>query len=277
MTARQVYESALIELNKLSAPSLLLEEYNYFLNKAVINYINFRYNVYDMNQQTTDDIRVLKSTAILTPTLLTAGTGISPLQSATYTATLPRDYFHILNCLVEYELQSTFKCYDNKDLVHFPARRLTADMFSNIFNNAYLKPTYKRPYYYIHNAVNVNPDPNPTSPNVPEPEAGSRYGNTSDVNIEIRYGKDTSVFELQKIYIDYIKVPQYIRLTQVQIDTDLDTSQNLEFPDYVCQEIIKELVKLLMENASDPRLQTNIPVNQVIAPPQPVLPPTSKA
>lgn len=277
MTARQVYESALIELNKLSAPSLLLEEYNYFLNKAVINYINFRYNVYDINQQTTDDIRVLKSTAILTPTLLTAGTGISTLQSATYNAALPRDYFHILNCLVEYELQSTFKCYDNEDLIHFPARRLTADMFSTIFNNAYLKPTYKRPYFYVHNSVNVVPDPNPTSPNVPEQAVGSRYGNTSDVNIEIRYGKDTSVFELKKVYIDYIKVPQYIRLTQSQIDTDIDTSQNLEFPDYVCQEIIKELVKLLMENASDPRLQTNIPVNQVIAPPQPIPPPQSKA
>lgn len=275
MTARQIYESALIELNKLSAPSLLLEEYNYFINKAIVNYINLRYNVYDLSQQTTDDIRVLKSTAILTPTPITSG--IISLQAATYTAALPRDYFHILNCLVEYEAQSRFKCYDANELVHFPAKRLTADMFSNIINNAYLRPTYKRPYYYIHNAVNITPDPNPTTPNLPEKEEGSRYGNTSDVNIEIRYGKDTSLFELQKVYIDYIKVPQYVRLTQAQIDTDLDTSQTIEFPDYVCQEIIKELVKLLMENASDPRLQTNIPVNQVIAPPQPTPPPQSKA
>ena len=35
----------------------------------------------------------------------------------------------------------------------------------------------------------------------------------------------------------------------------------------MCQEIINELVKLLMENASDPRLQSNIPVNQTIANP----------
>ena len=41
----------------------------------------------------------------------------------------------------------------------------------------------------------------------------------------------------------------------------------LEFPDYVCQEITNELIKLLMENGSDPRLQTNIPVNQSIANP----------
>ena len=35
----------------------------------------------------------------------------------------------------------------------------------------------------------------------------------------------------------------------------------MEFPDYVCIEIINGLVKLVMENASDPRLQTNLAIN----------------
>jgi len=30
-----------------------------------------------------------------------------------------------------------------------------------------------------------------------------------------------------------------------------DTSQIMEFPDYVCQEIINELVHILMENSTD--------------------------
>ena len=60
---------------------------------------------------------------------------------------------------------------------------------------------------------------------------------------------------------------QKIRLTQSQIDTEADTSQVLEFPDYVCFEIVNEFVKLLLENASDPRLQTNFAVNQTIANP----------
>lgn len=64
-----------------------------------------------------------------------------------------------------------------------------------------------------------------------------------------------------------MKTPQFIRLTQDQVDRVVDTSQVLEFPDYVCQEIVNELVKLLMENASDPRIQTNIPINQTIATP----------
>ena len=53
-----------------------------------------------------------------------------------------------------------------------------------------------------------------------------------------------------------------------QIDEVEDLSQVLEFPDYVCQEVVNELIKLLMENASDPRIQTHSPVNQTIAQPQ---------
>jgi len=41
----------------------------------------------------------------------------------------------------------------------------------------------------------------------------------------------------------------------------------MEFPDYVCQEIINELVHLVMENGRDDRLNTNIPVTQTIANP----------
>lgn len=72
--------------------------------------------------------------------------------------------------------------------------------------------------------------------------------------MEIRYGKDDSVFEPVLVRVDYLKTPQYIRLTQEQLDSTIDTSQVLEFPDYVCQEILNGLVKLIMENASDPRL-----------------------
>jgi len=72
--------------------------------------------------------------------------------------------------------------------------------------------------------------------------------------MEIRYGNDSTVFEPLMVRVDYLKTPQYIRLTQEQLDRTEDTSQIIEFPDYVCQEIINVLVKLIMENASDPRL-----------------------
>ena len=44
-----------------------------------------------------------------------------------------------------------------------------------------------------------------------------------------------------------------------------DNTPNLEFPDYVCFEIVNIFTKLLMENAGDPRLQTNPAVNNTIS------------
>ena len=350
MTARQLYEGVLIELNKENAPNLLLEDFNYFANKAINNYVNKRYNIYDINQQTTDDLRVLKATAILKPKQILDYAGLTMAgdnKMATYEVIMPSDYLHILNCICIYKVNKTYKCYNAGDKWRAPATRLTADMYSQVLDNFWNKPTYKRPYYYIHN-VNTNVDSTnststrtlavvPTDPytetekakgdtniaasagdgtdglvnnnaNTPIPSTGTpqnvalgkdgnnnnianstglpktiklngsnfsnvergaaiRYGNVSQVRLEIRYGTDTSVFELSDVYVDYIKAPQNIRLTQLEIDKTEDISQMLEYPDYVCQEIINELVHLVMENISDQRLQTHPVVSQSIANP----------
>ena len=329
MTIRELYEYALIEMNKVEAPSLLLEDYNYFINKAVQQYINKTYNRYDINQQSTDDLRVLKATVQLKLKKEVIGKEAKK-NKFVYVATLPSDYVHILNCIVEFKVNKTFKCYDAGDHVSFAAKRLTADMAAGILHNVYMKPDYKRPYFYINNvnlltaqSTGLGPDYGDLSPNSPEPlnEADTsakknttskpeipnesdyethelyeaalhtwsdayaiwlqqannsadsvkpedvRYGNVSDVRIEIRYGDDDSVFIPDYLFIDYIKAPMFIRLTYEEVTSTVDTTRMLEFPDYVCFEIVNEFVKLLMENASDPRLQTNYTVNQTIANP----------
>ena len=325
MTARQVYEGVLVELNKVNAPSLLLEDFNYLFNKAIYQYINKKYNIYDINQQLTDDIRVLKATAILPVTSVSEAYGVqdgtvkskNSLFGATYDVILPTDYLHLLNCVCNFKVNKTFKCYDANSYVQFGATRLTSDLWSQIINNFYMRPSYKRPYYYIHNvnssttiptnpysannpglgtgtdSANVGYNPNVTlsgdpltptlgtnpslnlsrqltsaaSNDLVERKSAVRYGNASEVRLEIRAGKDSSLFTLEDVYVDYLKSPQHIRLTQEQLDYTEDFSQMMEFPDYVCQEIINELVKLVMENSGDPRLQSNIAVNQTIANP----------
>ena len=290
MTARELYEYALIELNKLEAPSLLLEDYNYFINKAVQQYINLVYAKLEIDQQSTDDIRVLKTSAILKPVKLSENPTYSHLANgmfkSSYYVDLPADYMHLLNCIVEYKVGvSNFKCYNKGDMVYFAARKLTPDMYTQVLNNAYMRPMYKRPYYYLTNIntannivtnpsmdtaiLDANKENNETpsalvdSNNVP----GDRLANPSIVRLELRYGNDDGVFVPNNIYVDYLKSPMYIRLTQEQINSTLDYSQVLEFPDYVCFEIANIFVRLLMENASDPRLQTNIPINNTIAAP----------
>ena len=293
MTAREMYEYALIECNKLEAPSLLLEDYNYFINKAVQQYINLIYNRYDMNQQSTDDLRVLKTSAVIPLSkggigeggIGEGGIGEDFTQSAlfgeSFVGELPKDYLHMLNCIVEYKVAKPFKCYEPTEKVQFAARRLTSDMFSGILNNAYMRPMYKRPYYYVNNwnqQIEL-PTNEAMDSQIPESAEGltedtstvdsikptqGRNANITKVLLEIRFGKDSALFTPERAYVDYLKGPQFIRLTQAQIDKTEDTSQVLEFPDYVCFEIVNIFTKLLMENSSDPRLQTNIPINQTI-------------
>ena len=332
----------LIECRKEGVASLLLEDYNYYINKAINNYINKRYNIYDVGQQQTDDIRVLKSTAILTPKqayqdrdytaqsyLSNAHNSIASLHGATYEVNLPKDYLHLLNCICVFKVNKTHKCYDGGSYVQFAAKRLTADSWSTVINDYYNRPTYKNPYYYIHN-VNTNEDV-PTNPVVLnadgsyksgtdmnnvykvtensqypignneeglqegnyklDPNSGSnfpravqlgnsdivisnvekatahRYGNASNVRLEVRYGRDNSIFELVEVWVDYIKAPQFIRLTAEQMDLVEDTSQILEFPDYVCQEIINELTLLVMARTGDPTLNAFSQIKETIANP----------
>lgn len=318
MTSKGLYEGVLIELNKENAPNVLLEDFNYYANKAINQFINKRYNIYDVNQQTTDDLRVLKASALLIPKKVDSYNSMSLANMATYEVILPSDYLHILNCICVYNVRKTYKCYNKGDTWRSAAKRLTADAYSQVLDNFWSKPTYKRPYYYIHN-VNVNSS-NPTNPYNSDTGAGTdvsgisvaslgdsdgngnsigkpsgglpktisiggneisnveraaevRYGNVSQVRMEIRYGTDDSVFSLEHnngdeggyVYIDYIKAPQHIRLTQEQLDYTEDRSQMLEFPDYVCQEIINELVHLIMEQIGDQRIQTHPVVSQSIA------------
>lgn len=100
-----------------------------------------------------------------------------------------------------------------------------------------------------------------------EKPIATRISNVQPVRLEIRYGRDDSVFQLAEVQIDYIKSPQFIRLTQEQIDLTEDTSQMMEFPDYVNQEIINELVHLVMMRSSDPTLQNHIKITSTVAQP----------
>lgn len=366
MTARQVFEATLIELSKIQAPALKLYEFNYLFNKAINQYINKVYNTYDINQQATDDLRVLKSTAYLKPHkygitssnetkpynnytsggsnpeyngkspsadtqyatassyLSSAHSQIQSLNGATYEVFMPIDYLHMLNCVCIYYVAKQKDCWDAGSYIQIPATRLTADSWSQIVTDIYNRPSPMRPYYYIHNQassitiptdpVTGNGTPSDTNPagytgtdmpiggykvtsdnesvatsngagsnfqrtfklkngevskdiSLVEKPTAVRVANPSNVRCEIRYGKDDSLFQLVEVQIDYVKSPQFIRLTQEQIDLTEDTSQIMEFPDYVNQEIINELVHLVMEHSNDPRLGNNIQMTNTIARP----------
>ena len=401
MTAKQVFEATAIELSTIQAPILKLYEFNYFFNQAIRQFVNKVYNVYDVNQQTTDDLRVLKATATLSPEIAesTGNKAIDYLRGATYFVHMPDDYLHLLNCICLFDVNKNKECWNSGDVMVVGATKLTADSWSSVVDDVYNRPTKKRPYYYVHNQndIDVADDGNVTARNsqlptnastdqlhtltwsdgetpakidytfakqvlaysktvdeitsnlssssaiaalgtkVPsedrgcqklrteviriktansqvtearlrdmlndfthvadiatggtsnfartfnfndadpsgenrnaaiEKPAGSRYANSSRVKVEIRCGRDRSnIFSLSAVQIDYVKAPQFIRLTQEQLDSDEDISQVMEFPDYVNQEIVNELVNLVMRKTNDPSLQTHMQMTQSIARP----------
>ena len=299
MTARQIFEAILIEQSKVNAPSLKLYEFNYLINKAINQYVNKVYNLYDINQQSTDDLRVLKTESSLIPKKTQSG---KINKDNIYEIILPEDYLHLLNCVCVYEVKKDISCYDAGSFIEIPATRLTADSWSQIINDLYNRPTPMNPYYYLHNVNKQNvlptniynqedgsgtdqylqenkstefprtvklnlPNNVTTDTSVVQKEAFNRHVNSNQVRCEIRYGKDSSIYELVQVDVDYIKAPQHIRLTQKQIDLTEDTSQIMEFPDYVNQEIINELVHLVMERENNPRLSNHLQMTQTIARP----------
>ena len=294
MTAREVYEGILIELNKLGAPDLLLDEFNYYINKGMYQYVNKRYTVYDTNQQTSDDLQVLKtSTVIPTSKLKQVGEtqfiNGANITEAKYETLLPSDYYHLLNCVLVYEIQKDYRCYNEGYKISMPAKRLTADMYAAILNNAWHKPQYKNPYYIVNNnPLSIDGDwaNNDTYNNntlkdklLKRAGDGTAHNAWEDTNQDglltdadsfvaptmlIDYGKDSSVFELYQVNLNYLKVPATVRITPEQIDMTEDMSQVMEFPDYVCREIIKDVVSLVMLRNYDPGLQAHMAVNESI-------------
>jgi hypothetical protein len=64
---------------------------------------------------------------------------------------------------------------------------LTADAYSQVLDNFWNRPTYKRPYYYIHNVNSINP------------KVGESYVPTNPYN---NNGKGTDFNKANTSYID---------------------------------------------------------------------------
>ena len=127
-----------------------------------------------------------------------------------------------------------------------------------------MKPSRRKPYYYI----TINNDLNSDYIDIP---ASDNNIYQDPRHIEIHIGN--SNVGVERIEFSYLRTPKQYTLSEISEISESfvinleDNSETdvLEFPDYVCYEIINTCVRLILENSSDPRLQTNVPVNQTIA------------
>lgn len=300
VTAKQVFENALRDLNKKGVPSLQLEDYNYFLNKAIKHFANEKYKQYNLSQQLTDDLQVLlgsvvvsfnaynksAGTATITYNGSYVGTGTAELteDSEVIKFPLPPNYYHMLSLDVKYLTLQRYKNYDVNSTPKWGSTRITADMRSSLNQNYYDRPNYLSPYHYITDikdpldgstnaydqyadASRISTGASPQSPNYSADQL-IRYP-----AVEVLPGQTFPSFRVKECKIDYLRAPKTMRLTIEQVKATEDTSQRMEFPDYVCQEITNTLVHILLENIGDGRTTTFKPTNTSI--PE-VVPPASQ-
>lgn len=218
MTTLELFENVLVEINKEGAPSLLLNDFNYFMMKGIYQKINKDYNLYDMNQQLVDSLISLR---VMTELPLTNNK-----------TTIPSDYMHILRCGVNFN--NGGPCLNG---IKRAAIRLLSDQRDQLESNYYMKPSIKRPYFILSNPLD---------------------------NLELIILSGSTLAD--SVSIDYLRKPKIYSITEEQIE-GTEQTQTLEFPEYVCFEIINEITKLVLDNNSDPRLQSHLPINQTIAPP----------
>jgi len=230
LSALALFKAVQYEIHKVEAPSFDLEEFNHFVNRAQLEYANRRYNLFETTQQLTDDLRSLKREFIY------VSNSTPPLDAGTESVSLPEDYFHAERVKVTFTANAAFQCYRAGDVVEKTAKRLTADLQGYTEQpNYYARPDYRRPYWRI-------------------------IRNRLDIKSGLH-----SKLDLTGIEFEYLRTPREVTLYQADIDDPTtDNSDLLDWPAYVTNELAKILVMLFLENTSNQRLGTFVPVNQSI-------------
>ena len=170
---------------------------------------------------------------------LVSGTGYEYIDDERVLVSAPDNYLHLLGLATSVGIKKNITCegYNDKK---YGAARLTSDREVSIRQNSFLEPKAKRPYFSIKNNFN------------------SVYP-----NIEITYRKasEKELVKLNKIELIYLKEPNFYNLLDEELDGD-DNTEKIEFQEYICQEIVKEVVEIILENNSDARVQSFPYVNE---------------
>lgn len=233
VTSRQLYIDILTELVKEESPTLYMEDYLYYINKAVSDYIKSRYELYETTQQLSDDLRFwkkpYKTNKLQVP--------ISDIYIKVG-GKIAHSYRHVLSCIVEAAItRPMIQCPQAVgERVMYKATRVSSDTKAGLLDNAYLQPAFYRPYYDI-----------------------------IDNSISIRIGRPDPKVEITQVIIEYLCNPTSIELTEEQVEDDEDTSDVLEFSKDVAEEIVKIALKLILERGSPNRLQPFMAVNAAIS------------
>lgn len=218
MRALDAYRDLKRELDKHESPTFTVKDFNYFFNSGIDNWVAKNYAGFPIVQKELDDIRaIMKSEAI---TFLVNE------------ATIPADYRHILDLRVVVKFLVDAGKYKKDNQITIYPRRMKSGSEGYIKNNAFHRPSYKVPYYYM-------------------------VGN----KILLDIGSQVQVLSA---VIGYIKKPATVYLSPIATDftPEIDNT-TIEFPDHVYYELVKECKRIFLENIESQRYQSTLNEEQM--------------
>lgn len=254
MTYKEFYEATLVALRKIKAPNLYIEDFVLLANKAILETCAVAYKNYETTQEWSDALECLKQDTTLTfrtprgplyngdfnnPAQVTY-TRLGKYSSEAYRITLPRDYWHMLGLELTTTYIKSVKCYPKNHVHSTEVKYLTSDQGAKAQTNSYLKIKSDRPYYQMR-------------------KSASEF----EQDFTLFTGTPGEVL-LDTLFMEYIKLPNLITLTVEQIENPIDTTPLMEFTRPFCYKIIDVLVLTLMENSTNARTNTYVPVNKPI-------------
>lgn len=253
-TLIELYEAYLYDANKEESPAVGPDDFSSHANKAINQVFNKFYATDERLQQDSDNLRALyRSVVIDSSGNLTdkRGNSLNLFPNNTNTTTFVKtadgwsfdlfiDYFHLKGITGEFDLGSDYVCNGSSSVRKVRLTRTTTQKYNNTFDNVFQKEDLT----------------------IPSPRA---YAIQEGEEIELKLG---NVGTINKLFIDYIRVPSVYTLTDVQVNeritTGNDTSQILEFPGYINYEILREINTLVLARDADQRLSTIPTVSQSV-------------
>lgn len=138
MNALDAFRDVRRELDRVESASFTIKDFNYWINLTLSEYITENYPRLDVLQKESDDIRKV--------TVIGAALAADP---TTKLVSLPGDYRHILYLRVKVKFTSAISRFKLDDTTELNVERMKSGQKGFRDDNAYGRPSWKRPYYEI--------------------------------------------------------------------------------------------------------------------------------
>lgn len=262
-----LYEAVLKELNQDNAPSFEIDDFLHYFNKAIEEYTNLRYKMFELNQQTLDDLSTFKREVSLDLTLKAPLiTGVNHTEAAGFISALS-EYKHTTAVVVQMVYVANKGCNVPGDFYFEDAKRLDSDKQQMTLTSYYHQPNAKRLYYKIVNLFGE------------EATSENEFVIMFDVPRKKRNGVIVGAVEdyvvPSRAMVHYIKTPDKVTIAYDIETGDIDLENSSVFvgagrnyddvvPYYVWNEIIKICVTLFLEQQERGRVQSYPIINRTI-------------